>query len=117
MNDLLELIKRVNESAFHRVTTGELNRFVESLNFDERKVLYITQASVHPPSFILFTDKAGPLHFSHERYLMNQIAEAVRVRGHADPREDPRPRAEEGPATTKIVRSETQSNPKSLLSV
>ena len=43
---MLELIKRVNESAFHRVTTGELNRFVETLHFEERKVLYITQASV-----------------------------------------------------------------------
>ena len=73
INELLELIKRVNESAFHRVTTGELNRFVETLKFEERKVLYITQASVRPPSFILFTDKAGPLHFSHERYLMNQM--------------------------------------------
>jgi GTPase len=73
VSELLDLIKRVNEAAFHRVTTGELNRFVESLKFDERKVLYITQASVHPPSFILFTDKAGPLHFSNERYLMNQI--------------------------------------------
>jgi GTPase len=73
INDLLELIKRVNESAFHRVSTGELNRFVETLHFEERKVLYITQASVRPPSFILFTDKAGPLHFSHERYLMNQL--------------------------------------------
>jgi GTP-binding protein len=73
VTELLDLIKRVNEAAFHRVTTGELNRFVESLKFDERKVLYITQASVHPPSFILFTDKAGPLHFSNERYLMNQI--------------------------------------------
>jgi GTP-binding protein len=73
INELLELIKRVNESAFQRVTTGELNRFVETLHFEERKVLYITQASVRPPSFILFTDKAGPLHFSHERYLTNQI--------------------------------------------
>ena len=33
------------------------NWFVESLKFDERKVLYITQTSVHPPSFVLFTDK------------------------------------------------------------
>jgi GTPase len=73
VDDLLELIKRVNDSAFHRVTTGELNRFVETLHFEERKVLYITQASIRPPSFILFTDKAGPLHFSHERYLTNQI--------------------------------------------
>ena len=70
---LLALIKKINESAFKRVTTGELNRFVENLHFEERKVLYITQTSVRPTSFVLFTDKAGPLHFSHERYLANQL--------------------------------------------
>ena len=73
ISNLLALIKRVNASASHRVTTGELNRFVETLRFEERKVLYITQAGVHPPSFVLFTDKSGPLHFSHERYLTNQL--------------------------------------------
>ncbi len=73
IKDLFDLIARINESAFRRVTTGELNRFVETLHFEERKVLYITQTGVRPPSFVLFTDKAGPLHFSHERYLMNQL--------------------------------------------
>jgi GTP-binding protein len=73
VGDLFSLVKRVYESARHRVSTGELNRFVESVHFDERKILYITQAGVRPPSFILFTDKAGPLHFSHERYLVNQL--------------------------------------------
>lgn len=73
INELFDRIERINKSAFQRVTTGELNRFVETLHFEERKVLYITQASVRPPSFILFTDKAGPLHFSHERYLTNQL--------------------------------------------
>lgn len=71
--ELFDKIERINKSAFQRVTTGELNRFVEALHFEERKILYITQASVRPPSFIVFTDKAGPLHFSHERYLTNQI--------------------------------------------
>jgi GTP-binding protein len=70
---LFPLIKQSYESANHRVTTGELNRFVESLHFEERKILYITQPGVRPPSFVLFTDKAGPLHFSHERYIMNQL--------------------------------------------
>jgi GTP-binding protein len=70
---LFGLIKQVFASATHRVTTGELNRFVERLHFDERKILYITQAGVRPPSFVVFTDKAGPLHFSHERYLVNQL--------------------------------------------
>ena len=70
---LFGLIKQVFASATHRVTTGELNRFVERLHFDERKILYITQAGIRPPSFVVFTDKAGPLHFSHERYLVNQL--------------------------------------------
>ena len=73
VGELFRLIQRIHESARHRVTTGELNRFVETLHFEERKILYITQAGVRPPSFILFTDKAGPLHFSHERYLINQL--------------------------------------------
>ena len=73
VKDLFGLVARVHESANHRVTTGELNRFVESLHFEERKILYITQTGVRPPAFILFTDKGGPLHFSHERYLMNQL--------------------------------------------
>jgi GTP-binding protein len=70
---LFPLIVKCSEEANHRVTTGELNRFVETLRFEDRKVLYITQAGVRPPSFVLFTDKAGPLHFSHERYLVNQL--------------------------------------------
>ena len=73
VNKLFPLIKECFDSANHRVTTGELNRFVETLHFEERKVLYITQTSVRPPSFVLFTDKAGALHFSHERYLINQL--------------------------------------------
>ena len=98
VSELLELIERVNESAFHRVTTGELNRFVETLKFEERKVLYITQASIRPPSFILFTDKAGPLHFSHERYLTNQLRKRfgfegtpihVKIRGRVRKRDRP----------------------------
>jgi GTP-binding protein len=70
---LFGIIRNVYSSATHRVTTGELNRFVEKLKFEERKILYITQAGVRPPSFVVFTDKAGPLHFSHERFLVNQL--------------------------------------------
>ena len=70
---LFKLIREVYESAGRRITTGELNRFVESLRFEERKIYYLTQASVRPPTFVLFTDRAGPLHFSHERQLVNQL--------------------------------------------
>lgn len=70
---LFKLIREVYESASRRITTGEMNRFLESLHFEERKIYYITQTSIRPPSFVLFTDGTGPLHFSHERYMANQI--------------------------------------------
>jgi GTP-binding protein len=78
---LFARIREVYESASKRVTTGELNRFVESLHFEERKVYYITQASIRPPTFILFTNSSAPLHFSHERYLINQIRRKFGFKG------------------------------------
>jgi len=78
---LFQLIREVYESASRRIPTAELNRFVEQLRFEERKIFYITQASVRPPTFVLFTDRGGPLHFSHERYLINQIRRRFGFRG------------------------------------
>jgi GTP-binding protein len=73
VDQLYKMIREAYESAGRRIGTGELNRFVEVLRFEERKIYYMTQASVHPPTFVAFTDRAGPLHFSHERHLINQI--------------------------------------------
>ncbi len=69
-------IRRCYEQASKRVTTGELNRFMETVEFDgDIKVFYMTQASVRPPTFIVFTDKADNLHFSTERFLINRLRE------------------------------------------
>ena len=78
---LFPLIEEVYEAASMRIPTGELNRFAESLRFEERKILYITQASIRPPSFVVFTGGSGPLHFSHERFLVNQIRRRFGFRG------------------------------------
>jgi GTPase len=78
---LFALIKDVYEAASRRITTGELNRFVENLHFEERKIFYITQSSIRPPEFIVFTDKGPALHFSHERYLTNQIRRQFGFKG------------------------------------
>jgi GTP-binding protein len=40
------------------------------------KILYATQASVRPPTFVLFVTRPETIHFSYERYLTNQIREA-----------------------------------------
>jgi GTPase len=81
VNGLFKLIREVDDNASMRVTTGELNRFVERLHFEERKIYYVTQASIRPPTFVFFTNSTGPLHFSHERYLINQIRKRFGFQG------------------------------------
>ncbi len=73
VNALFKTIRHVYEAASQRIGTGEINRFLEKLQFEERKIYYMTQAGVRPPTFVLFTNKTEPLHFSHERQLTNQI--------------------------------------------
>jgi len=73
VSKLYAMIKEVYDYASSRISTGELNRFVEQLHFEERKIYYITQHSIRPPAFAVFTDKGGALHFSHQRYLVNQL--------------------------------------------
>jgi GTP-binding protein len=73
---LFPLIKKAFDSASRRVTTGELNRFIETLDWEyDMKIYYMTQTSTRPPTFVVFTDKAGKLHFSAERYLINRLRE------------------------------------------
>jgi GTP-binding protein len=81
ISKLYALIKEVYDYASTRISTGELNRFVDQLHFEERKIYYITQHSIRPPAFAVFTDKGGALHFSHQRYLINQLRRKFVFRG------------------------------------
>ena len=77
----LELVARERRK---RIGTGEMNRFLAKVDFERAsvpmakrvKILYMTQAGVSPPTFILFTDRAVKLHFSYQRFLENQIRAA-----------------------------------------
>jgi len=73
---LYGLVRQAYESASRRIPTGELNRMLADLKVQvEPRILYMTQTGVRPPTFVLFTDRPEPLHFSRERYLINQIRE------------------------------------------
>lgn len=75
-------IRRCFDAASRRVTTGELNRFVETLKFEsDTRIYYITQASIRPPTFVVFTDRAGKMHFSLERFLINRLRERFGFEG------------------------------------
>jgi GTP-binding protein len=79
---LFALIKNAYNSANAHISTGALNRFVEHLQWEYRmKIFYITQGSVRPPTFIVFTDKAGDMHFSAERFLINRLREKFGFEG------------------------------------
>ena len=75
---LFSLIRKGFEAASRRIGTGELNRFVDTLRWEYRpKIKYLTQASIRPPTFVVFTDRtgSGKLHFSAERFLANRLRE------------------------------------------
>jgi GTP-binding protein len=79
---LFPMIRETFEAASKRIGTGELNRFVETLDFAPQfKVKYVTQASIRPPTFVLFTDKARSLHFSTERFIANRLRERYGFQG------------------------------------
>ncbi|MCA9450088.1 MAG: hypothetical protein KC931_23400, partial [Candidatus Omnitrophica bacterium] len=45
------------------------------------KILYMTQVGVQPPTFALFVKNRDALHFSYERYLINQMRETYGFTG------------------------------------
>jgi GTPase len=82
VKQLFPLIRSCFESASTRVTTGELNRFTAKLHIEPPiKIYYITQPSVRPPTFVLFTDRAAELHFSAERFIVNRLRERFGFKG------------------------------------
>jgi GTP-binding protein len=78
---LFSLIDQVAAARLRRVTTGEMNRWLEKVDLArgtspagrEMKIFYITQAGTAPPTFVLFTNQAKPMHFSYQRFLENEL--------------------------------------------
>jgi GTP-binding protein len=45
------------------------------------RILYLSQVSTAPPQFVLFLDRARPLHFAYRRFLENQLRQAFGFEG------------------------------------
>jgi len=83
LGNLLKTIAQVAEARRLRVSTSEMNQFLKELDFERAptpagkptRVYYLTQGGVAPPVFVAFTNRAGKLHFSFERFLENRIRE------------------------------------------
>ncbi|MBF0399069.1 MAG: ribosome biogenesis GTPase Der, partial [Desulfobacterales bacterium] len=82
MPQLFKLVERVFNQYTKRMETSSVNKIVEeavkknepSLVRGRRiKIYYTTQVSIKPPTFVFFANYPEAIHFSYERYLINQI--------------------------------------------
>lgn len=81
---IFKLVDTVYDQYAQRINTGQLNRIIQnamernepSLHRGRRiKFYYATQVRSKPPEFVCFVNYPDAVHFSYERYLINQIRE------------------------------------------
>ena len=82
INKLFEMINMVASQNAIRIPTATLNQIINEAVAVRQpptdrgrrlKILYATQASTKPPTFVIFVNVKKLFHFSYQRYLMNQI--------------------------------------------
>ena len=86
VSGILPAVTEVFQQYNERISTGVVNRVLEqALQQHEPpyvtggrrlKFFYATQASIRPPTFVLFCNYPHMVHFSYERFLTNQFREA-----------------------------------------
>ena len=87
---LFEHINYIHNQASMRISTGMLNDVLNDATTKTQppsdkgkrlKIYYMTQASVKPPTFVIFCNDAELIHFSYQRYIENELREVFCFRG------------------------------------
>ena len=87
---LLDLVDQVSKEHRRRIPTGQLNRFfadvIEEMppplhHGHSLTIHYITQATVKPPTFVLWANKPEGLSPSYKRFITNRLRDAYGFRG------------------------------------
>lgn len=87
---LADILKYVSEQQTMRISTSVLNQVVSDAqmanpipmkNGRMPKIYYMTQASVKPPTFVLFVNSPELIHFSYMRFLENRLRESFGFEG------------------------------------
>ena len=90
VNKLYEMINNVANQNAMRISTAMLNEVINeaiaivqppSDKGKRLKIMYATQASTKPPTFVIFVNSKELFHFSYERYLVNQIRNTFGLEG------------------------------------
>ncbi len=90
VDKLLDVVDRAAEEHRKRIPTAQLNRFFAEV-IEEMppplhhghavRIHYITQASVRPPTFVLWANKPEGLAPSYKRFIANRLRQAYGFRG------------------------------------
>lgn len=81
---IFDLVDKVYDQYTKRIGTSPLNDLVEKsvrrnpmARYSNRQmhISYATQTDIKPPTFVFFVSNTKGIHFSYERYLINQIRE------------------------------------------
>jgi GTP-binding protein len=90
MSKIMEVVNEVRDESNKRIPTSQLNEFLQKVVYKHQpshktgkriKIFYITQAGVHPPTFIFFCNEVSIIKEEYKRYLHNQIREAFGFKG------------------------------------
>ncbi len=90
VDKLFNMINNVAEQNAMRVSTATLNQVINEAiaivqpptdKGKRLKILYGTQVSIKPPTFVIFVNNKELFHFSYERYLVNQIRKEFGLEG------------------------------------
>ncbi len=90
VNKLFEMINEVERQNSLRVSTSVLNDVINEAiaivqpptdKGKRLKILYGTQVSTKPPTFVIFVNSKELFHFSYQRYLVNQIRKEFGLEG------------------------------------
>ena len=80
VNKLFSLINEVNKQNSLRISTSVINEVINEATLVVQpptdkgrrlKILYGTQATTRPPTFVIFVNNKELFHFSYQRYLIN----------------------------------------------
>jgi GTP-binding protein len=87
---VLQTVHRIAVARRRKIKTSQLNAFFERITKanppttkarHDVRILYAVQTAIEPPEFMIFTNVASELHFSYERFLMNQLREEFGFEG------------------------------------
>ncbi|MBS5392160.1 MAG: ribosome biogenesis GTPase Der [Lacticaseibacillus rhamnosus] len=90
LQSLPAMIVEVSENQTRRIQSSVLNDVLmdaitvtptPTVNGKRLRIYYMTQVAVKPPTFVVFVNDPDLLHFSYERFLINQLRQAFDFSG------------------------------------